>query len=111
MQLEGCSQRVFYLCFQIVLSLSQNAACLACIICCADHWLASHKPSVPRSPLMQAFQERYVLLVDTSEIDSARSDISETVNEFVRRPGSGRRKTHIPWRSPWDASEQAVDVD
>jgi hypothetical protein len=46
-------------------------------------------------------------VVDTSEMDSARSDVSETVvnNEFVRRPGSGRRKTHVPWRSPWDASE------
>lgn len=54
----------------------------------------------------QAFQERYVLQVDTSEMDSARSDISETVpHEFVRRPGSGRRKQHTPWRSPWDASE------
>ena len=53
----------------------------------------------------QAFHERYALALETSDMESGRSDVSETVNEFVRRPGSGRRKTHVPWRSPWDASE------
>jgi hypothetical protein len=82
-------------------------------------WLLSRPmlrlPRVPSTPLAppsrhrhapQSFQDRYVLLVDTSEMDSARSDLSETVtHEFVRRPGTGRRKQHAPWRSPWDASE------
>jgi hypothetical protein len=57
-------------------------------------------------PLKQAFQQRYLLQLDAADVDSGRSDVSETLsNEFVRRPGSGRRKTHVPWRSPWDASE------
>ncbi|WIA21719.1 hypothetical protein OEZ85_000884 [Tetradesmus obliquus] len=41
-----------------------------------------------------------------SDSESVRSDISESFSGslFTRRPGSGRRKKQVPWRSPWDAS-------
>lgn len=48
---------------------------------------------------------------DNSDSESFRSDISETFigSLFQRRPGSGRRKKQLPWRSPWDASECNTD--
>ncbi|KAF6257689.1 hypothetical protein COO60DRAFT_1701688 [Scenedesmus sp. NREL 46B-D3] len=41
-----------------------------------------------------------------SDTDSVRSDVSESFSgsSYTRRPGSGRRKQQLPWRSPWDAS-------
>ena len=44
-----------------------------------------------------------------SDIDSARSDVSETLSGGgIRRPGSGRRKKTVPWRSPFDSGARAL---
>jgi hypothetical protein len=44
-------------------------------------------------------------VMDTSEVDSGRSD-SETVSaEFVRRSGTGRRKKNVPVQAPIHSSE------